>query len=338
MSFFPSRHLSSALLWAIVPLATCCLYSTLLWAVVPLVFSFFFIHHCSLFCFLPHDSPPHLTRRIQAIAGSPAPHSHHCMDAPLLQHETVVPAVHAEGECLSIFPNSRFTMRQFLVTFASPQSSPFHCQLLTIAAVPRIVAARVQATFPHSCCVVLWCFGSLFPLSSLRHWSAHSFLSPTLHYHDWQRGDHHDCIILPTCQLINLHQRFLSFRSVPFCSVLFRSVLFCSVLFCSVLFCSVLFCSVLFCSVPFCSVLFCSVLFCSVLFRSVLFRSDPTQPDFPLCVFACAALALQRHSTPFLHPSALYSPLPFFCFVAKLHAQTGTLTGTPADSITQMAT
>jgi hypothetical protein len=113
-------------------------------------------------------------------------------------------------------------MRQFLVTFTSPQSSPFHCQLLTIAAVPRIVAAQVQATFPHSCCVVLQCFGSLFPLSSLRHWSAHSFLSPTIHYHDWQREDHHDCIILPTCQLINLHQHFLSFRSVPIQSNLTR--------------------------------------------------------------------------------------------------------------------
>jgi hypothetical protein len=41
-SLSPPVVLSLALLWAVVPLATCCLYSTLLWAIVPLNTSFSF--------------------------------------------------------------------------------------------------------------------------------------------------------------------------------------------------------------------------------------------------------------------------------------------------------
>ena len=61
-SLSPPVVSSSALLWAVVPLATCCLYSTLLWAVVPLVtcrpfFFYIIVHYSYFFPMIPLHPP-----------------------------------------------------------------------------------------------------------------------------------------------------------------------------------------------------------------------------------------------------------------------------------------
>jgi hypothetical protein len=73
-SLSPPVVSSLALLWAVVPLATCCLYSTLLWAVIPLVTCHLFfniiVHYSYFFLMIPLHPP--LDTYIRSLVPPPS--------------------------------------------------------------------------------------------------------------------------------------------------------------------------------------------------------------------------------------------------------------------------